>query len=536
MAKKKKIKLTDISKNPSKQLLENPAENLMPLPFGCGADDAITPLTDDQKERWEHSLDGVSALNLPKPQTQEEEDKLVKGFLNGLEKLLSKEDNWTFLRPLKMSLEYCGKCLACNEACPIFVGSGGQDIYRPTYRSEILRRIIKNHTKHGKSMFPGFSDGNIDLNWATISRLAELSYRCTLCRRCAQSCVRGVDNALMTREIRKVFAQELGITAESLHAKGAVQQLNIGASTGIIPKAFADIVEFMEEEAEEKLGRPIKIPVDKEGAEILLIHNTGEYISWLQNPVAFAILFEAAGIDYTLSSELGGYEGTNYGIWYDDLQAARIVIKQIEAAKKLGVKKIMAGECGHEHKAMMVIGDRLLNKDMYVPRESCFPLMEQIVFSGKIKFDPSKNDFPVTLHDPCNYVRLMGIVEPQRRILRYIAPQFREMTPHGVNNYCCGGGSGFAIMTPSKSFIDWKQTISSRMKVKQMLEAFGDDLGPDKKNYVCTPCSNCKGQIRDLIDRYDLQDRYGIFYDGLIELIINAMEDLKEPFLEWGDM
>ncbi len=89
--------------------------------------------------------------------------------------------------------------------------------------------------------------------------------------------------------------------------------------------------------------------------------------------------------------------------------------------------------------AMMVIADRLLDKAMYVPRESRFPLMEEIVFSGKIKLDPSKTDFPVTLHDPCNYIRLMGIVEPRRRILRCLAPQFREISPHGVNNYCCGG-------------------------------------------------------------------------------------------------
>ena len=33
-------------------------------------------------------------------------------------------------------------------------------------------------------------------------------------------------------------------------------------------------------------------------------------------------------------------------------------------------------------------------------------------------------------------VRMMEIVEPQREILRAICPQFREMTPHGVNNYC----------------------------------------------------------------------------------------------------
>lgn len=533
---KKKTKLADISKNPDQQMLQLSADDLASLPFGCGGGETFTPLTDEQKEKWEHSLDGISALNLPRPKNKEEEDKLVKSFLQGVEKLLKKEDNWTFLLPLAHTLDSCGKCLACSDACPVFESSGEQDIYRPTYRSEILRRIVKNHTNYGKVMFPGFSEGSIELNWATVARLAELSFRCTICRRCAQTCVRGVDNALVTHELRKVFSQEMNITAEPLHKKGTVQQMNVGASTGINKMAFLDNIEFLEEELEEKIGRPMKIPMDKEGADILLIHNSGEYLSWPLNPLAFSILFDAAGIDYTLSSELGGYEGTNYGVWYDDLQLARIVIQQTQVAHKLGVKKIVVGECGHAHKAMIVIADRLFTGETIIPRESCFPLLEEIVFSGKIKFDPSKNDFPVTLHDPCNVVRLMGIVEPQRRILRYLAPQFREMNPKGVHNYCCGGGSGFAIMSPSQPFGDWKLALSGRKKVEQVLDAFKEDIGPEKKNFLCAPCSNCKGQLRDLIEYFDLEDKYGIYYDGLVELIVNAMVDMEEPFLEWGEM
>ena len=306
----------------------------------------------------------------------------------------------------------------------------------------------------------------------------------------------------------------------------------MGASTGVNPKAFAGIVKFMEDEIEEKTGRKIKIPVDKEGADFLLIHNTGEYISWMENPEAFAIIYEAAGINWTLSSELGGYEATNYGVWYDDVQFARIVSKQIEVANKLKVKKIVIGECGHAHKALTVIADRLLTEENYIPRESFLPLLEDIVVNDKIKLDPSRNNFPVTLHDPCNIVRLMGIVEPQRRIIRKICPQFREMEPHGVNNYCCGGGSWFAVMN-SMNFSDWKMNISGRLKFKQILDAFKDDLRPETKKYLCAPCSNCKGQIRDLFTYYNAWEKYGIIYNGLVELVVNAMVDIKEPYIKW---
>ena len=97
-----------------------------------------------------------------------------------------------------------------------------------------------------------------------------------------------------------------------------------------------------------------------------------------------------------------------------------------QAAKKLGVKKIVLGECGHAHKALTVIADRVLTGDLNIPRESCFPLLREIVFSGKIKFDPERNNFPVTVHDPCNLTRLMGIIKPQRDILHKLCPKFRR--------------------------------------------------------------------------------------------------------------
>jgi Fe-S oxidoreductase len=126
----------------------------------------------------------------------------------------------------------------------------------------------------------------------------------------------------------------------------------------------------------------------------------------------------------------------------------------------------------------------------------------------------------------------MGVVEPQRRILRKIAPRFREMTPHGVENYCCGGGSGFAIMNPH-NFDEWRVQVAGRKKMEQVLNAFKDELDPSIPKYVCAPCSNCKGQLRDLFTFFDLWEKHRILYDGLVELIVNCMEDVKPGFIEW---
>jgi len=508
----------------------------LPPPYDTYKDEPIAELTADQKGRWEHSLDGVSALTLPKPQSKEEEERLVRAFLSGLEKLLTKENNWTFLQPLTLSMEYCARCQTCADACSVYEMSGRKDIYRPTFRADVVRKIAKKYLSPGGKILAGFRGHDIDLNWEAVARLAELAYRCTLCRRCAQVCPIGVDNGLITHELRKVFSQELGIAAAEIHDKGSVKHLQFGSSTGMVKAAVVDIIEYLEDDIEEKTGKRIKIPVNKKGAEILLVHNAGEFMSWPENPMAFAILFDAAGIDYTLSTETIGYDAVNYGLWYDDVQFARVALTHLNIARDLGVKKIVIGECGHAHKALSVIADRLLPGQQMIPRESSYTLLWDIVKSGKIKFDPTKNDFPVTLHDPCNIVRLMGVVKPQREVLKAITPpgRFREMTPHGVENYCCGGGSGFAIMG-SGNFPDWKLRLSCRKKIQQILGAFQGEMDPTVKKMVCAPCSNCKGMIRDAFEHYEVYPKTGIWYTGLVEMMVNAMVDQEQPFLEWPD-
>jgi hypothetical protein len=121
----------------------------MPLPCHSDQPLSIKPLTDEQRNQFEHSLDGISALGIPKPKSKAEEDKLVQSFLNGLRKLLSHDDNWTFWQPLVYSLASCVQCQTCSDAYPIYLSSGKQEIYRPTYRGEVLQRIIKKYIKKG---------------------------------------------------------------------------------------------------------------------------------------------------------------------------------------------------------------------------------------------------------------------------------------------------------------------------------------------------------------------------------------------------
>ena len=157
--------------------------------------------------------------------------------------------------------------------------------------------------------------------------------------------------------------------------------------------------------------------MDEKGADILLLHNAGEFIAWPENVEAFAIILHAAGVAWTLSTETAGYDSINYGFWYDDFQFARVAVTPMPTSAGIarrsedlprGMRPCPQGR----DRGRRPLSSRAISSS---PGRAALPLLEEIVMSGQIKLDPSRNNFPVTLHDPCNMVRPMGIVEPQRQ-------------------------------------------------------------------------------------------------------------------------
>jgi Fe-S oxidoreductase len=113
----------------------------------------------------------------------------------------------------------------------------------------------------------------------------------------------------------------------------------------------------------------------------------------------------------------------------------------------------------------------------------------------------------VTLHDPCNLVRLGGIVEEQRFILRHAVSDFVEMTPNREKNYCCGGGGGQLAMT---NFAE-RRLEAGRIKADQV-RATGAQI-------VVTPCHNCIDQFMELNKHYQL----GIEIKTVCEMVAEAL-------------
>ena len=257
----KQVRIGDIGKD-TEQLTTVKADDLMPLPGDVDwGDKDFEPLPDSTREKYACILDDVNVLPIPRPKSKEEEEELVNKFLDGMRKLFDPQNNWTFLSMLETTMENCAKCNTCSDACHLFEATGQNEMYRPLYRSEIFRRIYKKYVK--EEPLSRWRSGDVELNWRTVARLGELAYRCNVCRRCAQTCPIGADNALVAREIRKIFSQEMGITTPELHENGSMLQMKVGSSTGMNAKAVIDNLEFIDEDFSEETGYEFKTPLGR---------------------------------------------------------------------------------------------------------------------------------------------------------------------------------------------------------------------------------------------------------------------------------
>jgi Fe-S oxidoreductase len=67
-------------------------------------------------------------------------------------------------------------------------------------------------------------------------------------------------------------------------------------------------------------------------------------------------------------------------------------------------------------------------------------LINELVGAGKISMEVTKDDYRVTLHDPCYLGRHNGIFEAPRDSLKSAGVQVVEMPRHAAKSFCCGAG------------------------------------------------------------------------------------------------
>jgi Fe-S oxidoreductase len=380
------------------------------------------------------------------------QDIVHEGFKDRLDKF----------RSLKVFMDICVRCGACADKCHFFIGSGDPK-NMPVMRAELIRSVYrKNFTTGGKLL--GKLAGARDLTEDVLKEWWYYLYQCTECRRCSLFCPYGIDTAEVTilgRELTNL----LGLNTDWISAP--VANCNrTGNHLGIQPHAFKDMIEFFVDEIEEITGIKVEPSFNRKGAEILFITPSGDVFAdpGTYTCMGYLMLFhylQSMGLDITWSTYAS--EGGNFGYFTSHEMAKRLNAKMYAEAKRLGVKWILGGECGHmwrvlnqymdtwngpadflEEPVSPITGTKFENaKSTKMVHITEFT--SDLIKHNKLKLDPSRNDhLKVTFHDSCNTARGMGIFEEPRYVIKSVCNNFYEMPPETIREqtFCCGSGAG----------------------------------------------------------------------------------------------
>ena len=401
-------------------------------------------------------------------------------------------------------LNSCVRCGLCAESC-IYYLTFGDPKYIPARKVGMVSSIYKRYFTLTGKYFPWLS-GARDLNEASMEELKDLVYgSCTVCGRCTPNCSIGLDIGYLVQTGRAMLAN-MGEVPETLQST-VNTALNTGNNMGITTEEFVETLKWLEDDLRFEVDdEEASIPLDQPGKKVMYTLNPREPKFFPLSISAMARIFYAAGESWTLSTRM--YDVTNYGYFSGNVEeAGRIAKRLVEEVKYLGADRCIMAECGHGYRAFRWEAPNYLGTTFPFDVITSVELIAGYLREGRIKLDPEKIRDKVTLHDPCNLVRNGGVIEAQRYILRQAVSDFVEMTPHGVDNYCCGGGGGQLSMS---EYNDRRMKIAG-LKAEQIRNT-------DAK-IVCTPCHNCVDQLIQTNSAYHL----GVKVMTLAEVVADAL-------------
>lgn len=418
-------------------------------------------------------------------------------------------------KSLQLYLDICVRCGACMKQCHYYLGTGDPK-NTPVGRAELLRKVYRAHFTVSGKLFGKLVGAEKLTPEILKNEWYRYFYQCTECRRCSVFCPYGIDQAEITMAGREVL-NSVGLATKYV-TQVISQVYKHGNNLGIPPQAFKANCEFLEEEIEESIGVKVKLPVDKEKADILYLPPSADLFTNADTMIGVAKVFHAAGADWTMSTYAS--EAANFGLFfsYDDIKA--INLRVVEKAKEIGAKLVIFGECGHAWRAARQFMEEM-NGPLPFKFMNILEYTADLIRKGKLKLDKSRNDdVVVTLHDPCNMARAGDLTEEARYILKAVCNNFVEMDESAIREktFCCGGGGG--LLTEEIMELRMKGGLARAMAVKDVVESHG-------VNYLAAPCAIDKAQLPLVMQHYNLPVQVGGVHDLVSKAII--LEGQREP-------
>ncbi|MFZ5916189.1 MAG: (Fe-S)-binding protein [Chloroflexota bacterium] len=399
-------------------------------------------------------------------------------------------------QPLQYYQDICVRCGACIDACHFFVAS--QDpAHIPAFRMMLVKKAIQEGENGSIRLLDWYRETG-GTSSPSAAQLEKAIWECTGCRRCAVFCPFDLDTGMLVSAGRYSLLQE-GIGPEMIGEIGNAE-ISKGEIIDAIKEFYIEQARELEARLQQEFAPGVRIPVEKEGARVLYVPLVGEHAV-----VPVAKIFHAAGEDWTMSL----FTATNHSFFTGDMSKAKQAANWIvQEARRLGVKALVYPECGHATRTLLSYFESWFGDELDgIERINIVQLVDRYLAEGKIRVRPGTFDTPLTYHDPCSLGRSAGIYDEPRRLIDAVATDLRELAPTRELNWCCGGGGGL-IAAPEMKEVRMQ---GGKPKVEQIRKSGAQ--------WVVTACENCKTQLEDLNEHYEL----GVEIKGVIDLIADSL-------------
>lgn len=408
-------------------------------------------------------------------------------------------------RSLRLYMDICVKCGSCTDKCHYLQGTADPK-NMPVARQDLMRQVYRRYFTVAGKFFPWLV-GAKDLTEDVLHDWYNYYHQCSQCRRCSVFCPYGIDTAEISMAAREIMDS---VGKGQKYCNEIIGKVfKIGNNLGLPGPALADTLESLEEDIEADTGVRVRLPLDVEGADILLVTPSADFFAepHINGLIGYAKVFHEAGVSWTISSHAS--EGANFGMFIGSYENMRNISLRIrEAAIRLKVKRIVIGECGHAWRVAYSFLNTLagpfdfLDQRYPIPQHIC-EFTYDLIQQDKLTFDKSKNDHRVlTFHDSCNVARgagMGGIPGGQfiipREVIKTVCNHFYDMQPETIHDqtFCCGGGGG--LLTDDLMEIRVKGALP-RMEALKLVE---EDYGV---THLAAICAICKSQFTKVLPYY----------------------------------
>lgn len=366
----------------------------------------------------------------------------------------------------------CRKCNYCYSVCPLYQSTRGFQVQGPSGILQAMAYAIKW----------GEVDG------AEKNELRSILYACTTCNSCTLKCKASCTGIPVLTAIEKgrafLIEKMIGPVPEQ---KTVLESLMLkGNSYDLPPGKRHDWLKALKKE------KPLKcrmLPDGKPVDVLLFVGCTASYNEDVQDVArAMVTILEYMGVDYGILKEEKccgsparrmGEEGL-----FEELSSYLV-----DLAMKINPSRILtlSPHCYNTFVSEYPETVRRFHVQHYTQfLAEVMELNPDCVSRGV--------GARVTYHDPCYLSKQNNVTKAPRQVVEKMTEEgeFVEMSHHGEDSLCCGGGGGR---------IFWDPEETHRLSETRVMEAMDTGAG-----ILVTACPWCKIELEDAIKTLDVEE------------------------------